>query len=66
MAGSLIRGGLVVDGTGAPGEVLDDQLSIACAQGAIRIVELQRAGKAPMKAAEFLNGTPLKRGARFA
>jgi methionyl-tRNA formyltransferase len=54
------------DGSGTPGEVLDDQLTIACAQGAIRIIELQRAGKAPMKAAEFLNGTPLKRGARFA
>jgi methionyl-tRNA formyltransferase len=55
----------LADGTGAPGEVLDDQLTIACADGAIRIVELQRAGKGPMKAAEFLNGTPLKRGARF-
>jgi len=53
-------------GSGAPGEVLDDQLTVACADGAIRIVELQRAGKAPMKAVEFLNGTPLKRGARFA
>ncbi len=52
-------------GSGEPGEVLDDQLAIACGDGAIRLVELQRAGKAPMKAAEFLNGTPLKRGARF-
>jgi len=56
----------LADGSGPPGEVLDDQLTIACAEGAIRVVELQRAGKAPMKAAEFLNGTPLKRGARFA
>jgi methionyl-tRNA formyltransferase len=52
-------------GSGAPGALLDDQLTIACADGAIRIVELQRAGKAPMKAAEFLRGTPLKPGARF-
>src|SRR6202008_349089 len=37
-------------GTGAPGTLLDDQLTIACSEGAIRIVELQRAGKAPMKA----------------
>src|SRR5271165_4263962 len=51
----------LADGSGPPGEVLDDQLTIACAEGAIRVVELQRAGKAPMKAAEFLNGTPLKR-----
>jgi methionyl-tRNA formyltransferase len=52
-------------GTGAPGALLDNQLTIACADGAIRVVELQRAGKAPMKAAEFLRGTPLKPGARF-
>jgi methionyl-tRNA formyltransferase len=52
-------------GAGAPGSVLDDQLTIACGDGAIRIVELQRAGKAPMRAAEFLRGTPLKSGARF-
>jgi len=51
---------------GAPGNVLDDQLTIACGDGAIRIVELQRAGKAPMKAAEFLRGTPLRPPARLA
>jgi methionyl-tRNA formyltransferase len=53
-------------GKGKPGEVLDDALTIACADGAIGAVELQRAGKAPMKAAEFLRGTPLRAGARFA
>jgi methionyl-tRNA formyltransferase len=53
-------------GKGAPGEVLDDALTIACAERAIRIIELQRAGKAPMKAAEFLRGSPLKAGAGFA
>ena len=52
--------------SGAPGEVLDDRLTIACGEGAIRILELQRAGKAPMKSADFLRGTPLKAGARFA
>ena len=50
----------LADGQGAPGEVLDDRLAIGCGQGAIRILELQRAGKAPMKAEEFLRGTPLK------
>jgi methionyl-tRNA formyltransferase len=50
---------------GAPGDVLDDQLTIACSEGAIRIIELQRAGKAPMKAEEFLRGTPLKPPARL-
>src|ERR1700761_3425382 len=53
-------------GTGAPGSVLDDHLTIACGEAAIRIIELQRAGKAPMKAAEFLRGTPLRPPARRA
>jgi methionyl-tRNA formyltransferase len=55
----------LASGAGAAGAVLDDRLTIACGEGAIRIVELQRAGKAPMKAADFLRGTPLKPGARF-
>ena len=50
----------MADGSGAPGEALDDHLTIACQQGALRILELQRAGKAPMKADEFLRGPPLK------
>ena len=53
------------NGTGAPGAVLDDRLTIACGEGAVRIVELQRAGKAPMKAIDFLRGTPLQPGIRF-
>ncbi|MBR0925706.1 methionyl-tRNA formyltransferase [Bradyrhizobium diazoefficiens] len=52
-------------GSGAPGAVLDDQLTIACGEGAIRIIELQREGKGRMQAADFLRGTPLKAGARF-
>ena len=48
----------------APGDVLDDRLTIACGAGAIRILDLQRAGKPPMKAEAFLNGTPLKPPAR--
>jgi methionyl-tRNA formyltransferase len=54
----------LANGSGAAGDLLDDRLTVACAQGAIRIIELQRAGKAPMKAADFLRGTPLKAGAR--
>jgi methionyl-tRNA formyltransferase len=53
------------NGSGAPGEVLDDRLTIACGEGAIRILELQREGKARMKAADFLRGSPLKAGARL-
>jgi methionyl-tRNA formyltransferase len=47
-------------GSGAPGDLVDDRLGVACQDGAIRILQLQRAGKAPMKADEFLRGTPLK------
>jgi methionyl-tRNA formyltransferase len=53
-------------GAGAAGDVLDDRLAIACGDGAIRILELQRAGARPMKAEEFLRGTPLKAGVRVA
>jgi methionyl-tRNA formyltransferase len=55
----------LAEGSGAPGELLDDRLTIACKEGAIRILELQRAGKAPMKAEDFLRGTPLKPPARL-
>jgi methionyl-tRNA formyltransferase len=55
----------LAEGSGEPGELLDDCLTIACKQGAIRILELQRAGKQPMKAQEFLRGTPLKPSARL-
>jgi methionyl-tRNA formyltransferase len=50
----------MADGAGAAGALLDDHLAVTCKQGAIRILELQRAGKAPMKVEEFLRGTPLK------
>jgi methionyl-tRNA formyltransferase len=52
-------------GAGAPGAVLDDRLTIACGEGAIRIVELQRAGARAMAAEEFLRGSPLKPGMRL-
>ena len=56
----------LADGSSAAATVLDDHLTVACGEGALRIIELQRAGKAPMKAVEFLRGTPLRAGARFA
>jgi methionyl-tRNA formyltransferase len=53
-------------GSGAPGAVLDDKLTIACGTGAVRLTQVQRAGKQPMSAEEFLRGTPVKAGARVA
>lgn len=44
------------EGTGQPGEVLDDRLTIACGEGAVRIEELQRAGGKPLSATDFLRG----------
>ena len=44
------------DQSGAPGTLLDERLSVACGTGAVRLLELQRAGKKPMSADAFLNG----------
>jgi methionyl-tRNA formyltransferase len=55
----------VVPGAGVPGEILDDRLTIACGEGALRPTRLQRAGRAAMSTAEFLRGFPLPAGARF-
>jgi methionyl-tRNA formyltransferase len=52
-------------GSGAPGTVIDDKLTVACGDGAVRILELQRAGGRPMKAEEFLRGTKLVAGMRL-
>jgi len=50
------------EGSGAPGMVLDDCLTIACGAGAVRLTEVQRAGKQPMKAEEFLRGAKVAPG----
>jgi methionyl-tRNA formyltransferase len=54
------------EGTGAAGTVLDERLTIACGEGAVRILELQRAGRRPMTADELLRGAPVAAGTRFA
>lgn len=51
-----------VDGVGKSGGVLDDQLTIACADGAIRPTIIQRAGKPAMPLAEFLRGNRIMAG----
>ena len=53
------------EGAGAPGAVLDDRLTIACGDGAVRLTQVQRAGKQPMTAEEFLRGTAVKVGSVF-
>lgn len=55
----------LAEGAGAPGEVLDERLTVACGDDAVRLVELQRAGKKPMRTEEFLRGFSLVRGTRL-
>ena len=52
------------EGSGVHGTALDDKLTIACGDGAVRLVQVQRAGRQPMSAEEFLRGTPVKAGTR--
>ena len=49
-------------GAGAPGEVLDDRLAVACGSGALRPLVLQRPGRGPTELAAFLRGYPLPAG----
>jgi methionyl-tRNA formyltransferase len=49
-----------------PGVTLDDALTVACGGGAVRLLSVQRAGKAPLPAADFLRGTPVAPGMRLA
>jgi len=48
--------------TAAPGTLLDDRLSVACADGAVRLIRVQRPGKAPVDGAAFLRGFALPVG----
>ncbi len=52
----------VVQGEGQPGEVLDSALTVACGDGAIQILRLQKAGRSAQSATEFLRGTPVPKG----
>ena len=48
--------------SGAPASVLDEHLTIACGEGAVRLTAVQRAGRKPMAAEEFLRGVKLRAG----
>ncbi|MBB4288198.1 methionyl-tRNA formyltransferase [Rhizobium leguminosarum] len=55
----------LADGQGASGELLTDDLVVACGSGAVRLTRLQKAGGKPLAAADFLRGTPLAAGTRL-
>lgn len=52
----------MADGEGPAGRILDDRLTVACGEGAVRLTELQRAGGKPMAADEFLRGAKIGEG----
>jgi methionyl-tRNA formyltransferase len=56
----------LADGHAAPGTILDDALTVACGDGAVRLLHVQRAGGKVLPAADFLRGFPLPAGARVA
>lgn len=55
----------LADGSNTPGTVLDDALTIACGDGAVRLLNVQRAGKQPMSAGDFLRGNAIAAGTRL-
>ena len=57
----LLRAELA-EGSGNPGEVLNEDFTIACGSGAIRPLRLQRAGKPAMDREDFLRGNPIAKG----
>jgi methionyl-tRNA formyltransferase len=54
------------NGSGAPGTLLDDELVIATGDGAVKLIEVQRAGAKAMSAQEFQRGAKLVKGAKVA
>ena len=56
---------VLAEGSGAPGTVLDDGLTIACGEGAVRLVRVQRAGKGVQETDEFLRGNRVEAGAKL-
>ncbi len=60
-----VLGSELAAGGGTAGNVLDDALSVACGDGAVRLTRLQRAGKGAQTADVFLRGTPLPAGTQL-
>ena len=58
----VLRAEVVDSGSGAPGELLDAAMTVACDEGALRLLDVQKAGKAPVDGAAFLRGARLATG----
>jgi methionyl-tRNA formyltransferase len=57
-----VLNGTPANGSGVLGTLLDDELTVACGEGALRLTRLQRPGKSAMTASDLLRGFPLPRG----
>jgi methionyl-tRNA formyltransferase len=55
----------LAEGSGEPGVLIDGKATVAAGEGAVRLLQVQRAGKAPMAAEDFLRGVRLDAGARL-
>lgn len=62
---STLSEGTLSEGMGESGGILDDRLTVACGAGAVRLVEVQRAGGRPAAAQEFLRGAKIEKGMKF-
>ena len=60
-----VLGAQVAEGSGEPGAVLDDALTVACKTGALRLTRVQRAGKPAMDTADFQRGRAIPEGAHL-
>ncbi|MDE0410197.1 MAG: methionyl-tRNA formyltransferase [Alphaproteobacteria bacterium] len=57
-----VEAAVVEAGGGPPGRVLDDSAAVACGEGVLRLLRLQRPGRSTMEADAFLRGFPLPAG----
>ncbi|ESY51300.1 MULTISPECIES: methionyl-tRNA formyltransferase [unclassified Mesorhizobium] len=62
---STLSEGTLSESMGESGGILDDRLTVACGSGAVRLVEVQRAGGKPAAAQEFLRGAKIEKGMKF-
>ncbi|ESW73271.1 methionyl-tRNA formyltransferase [Mesorhizobium sp. C277A] len=62
---STLLEGTLSESMGESGGILDDRLTVACGSGAVRLVEVQRAGGKPAAAKEFLRGAKIEKGMKF-
>ncbi|MER9423320.1 methionyl-tRNA formyltransferase [Mesorhizobium sp. M0317] len=62
---STLSEGTLSESMGESGGILDDRLTVACRSGAVRLVEVQRAGGKPAAAKEFLRGAKIEKGMKF-